>query len=759
MTTKAETGKSVWVGGVVCVRSADHIVDGALNKGAVNVTFEKLILGESGVAGGVACCHTNGKNIVNEAPITVTANNAKSLSVAGALSYQSSKTYIFSENCFNSGAITVTGVMHNTTTTAYGLFVAGISARTLNCLRWDRTDGDWDSFTANSGNINIDVDCTSTGPVYGYVGGISASNQGACIGGVNRGDITVAGDDYTLYYMGGIVGRKYNQNTSSYGVVPVENCQNHGDITSSVTCLKSDQYWSFGGIIGQLENGSTSKTAPTSSVTKVMNTGSITVGTSKTNLSVGGLVGFNYAPLEGFEIPESAAINITGEHVILRVGAAMGSCAGTATTGCPVPTLKSVTNNAPITLTDVTATGSVKNAANVTSSIMVGGLVGFHNMTRNYVSIHNSRNKGAITISNATTAAGITVGGLAGIIHSAVGTLNTNLDTASYNEANINISGKSGSFLYAAGIVGAQTNGDADGGSYCFNSGAVTADVECTAEYSLGGIGGIHLGMTKYSHNSGALTAKGKTEGRCFVGGIIARKNSSRFSGYNTNEGKITASVDAALVLAVGGLSGFSNNVSWDYDGNANSGDIEIPRDATCRGDVAVGGCTGWQFAGSGSNPVATFDFWSGKAPLSNTGRIVVAGSSDHDTFVGGIHGIFVREGTCPVTVDGVTTDVPCSAGCYVADVVYDTDGTTALSKTPAAVSHTNTGDIRFAGSTVNAYVGGVVGLQDSQVTGNSTSTVTPACNGTVTGEENVGEVAGLCAPADYLPFFRLPTE
>ena len=762
VTIKNDLAVEMWIAGIVSVIAKTTTIDGGANSGAINVTVEKSHAANAGIAGCFGSVNNTVHNFTNTGAITANLNNKRTVNIGGVMAIYQQVKCDLNTNLKNSGKITVKGKMMNDITTAYGLFVAGISATMKGGLTFDRTGEDDATYYSNNGDIDIDVDNTTENPIYLYVGGVSGAHYGPIIGGVNRGKITVDGGDkgYHQIFLGGCIARKYVVTLSSYGgAAPVENCQNYGDFEHRAKTALVNTYHSCGGIIGQGEDGSTSKTKPTFTVSNINNYGHISAYDTGGNLSIASLIAVGYCALNDITVSDKGSVTAGGSFNSLRMGGAIATSGGTATSGCVTTVYKNVVNNAPLKVLDGTKlTGHVKNAAGVYAGLWMGGIVAFHNMERKYVSVTKSTNNAAITVENVDATSTVIVGGLVGAIQSGYGALSELEANANYNTAPINVSGKC-SRAFIGGITGAQTFGDADGNNLNFNSGSVTVDMDVAEEYSVGGIAGINLGMLKASENSGTVTVSGKTETNAYIGGLIGRKNSSRISTDCSNKGAVNASVDAALVTAIGGIAGFMNNVAIDYANMINKGDVEFVKGATCRGDLLIGGIVGWQHFPVMANYVTAQNYGTGIQPATNEGRVICSGSNEKDCYMGGIAGYTAREGEQEYTLpDNTTVTYVNSAGCYTHTIVSKDEAGLVTEFAPAEVSHTNTGYIRFAGSTRNLYAGGVVGFQDGTETGASSSTTTPAYNG-IYEEAFVSDVAGQLGIANYVPFFRTPTE
>ena len=741
------------LGGVVGDVHANTITD-SYNSGNIMINMGEYASTADTFVGGCVARNNDPtalhNGLYNTGNISIPAYNqtAGMFFLAGCLGDSQTGKNVYQTNLKNSGNITVTGGRTTSGTGTAGNFVGGIVGRSQSGLVCTYAEGD--DYYTNKGNITIDVDIDKdgTGKIIGYTGGIIASAYGTIVGAVNRGTISATGINYYQTYTGGIAGRKYSTTLNTEGATPVDKCYNYGNISCGMQLKTASDPVFIGGVIGLIQNGSTSTTAPTPAVTNVNNHGSISVVDCKGHTRVGGIIGENYTALANITTPASAAITASGTFYALFVGGVAGITGGTYTNKCMIPTFDNIVNNAPITIAEGTEfTGSFKNTASQLMSLAVGGVVGAHNMKSGSNLIKVVTNNGAINVNNVNCAKSMFVSGIVGSLSCGIGSA-SNSGVFSTNNAAINVSGKAEA-LFVGGCVGAQINGDSDGCRYAKNvsTATITVDVDVTKEYNLGGVSGIALGMISDYYNEAKIYAKGKAGNRALVGGIIGRKNSSRIRNTCINSGDIEASIDALPVLLVGGIAGFTNNVQWDYLGSSNSGSIIFKQGATCSGEVAMGGLVGWAFLG---NHASIPHRYYGEGYAENRGNVVFSGSCGSNVYMGGVVGLAFNDSTT-TSGDVVSHN---TVSIYTAAVTRN-DKDEYVSHVPAEESFSNSGMVRFAGSaTGNLYIGGVVGVQDGAEEGASSSTTPPAYNGTYA-DLFVGDFVGLSGQADFLPIFK----
>lgn len=357
------------------------------------------------------------------------------------------------------------------------------------------------------------------------------------------------------------------------------------------------------------------------------------------------------------------------------------------------------------------------NAATVSGTNYVGGIIGFYSMAYSYdenkVYIDNNTNKGVITGSGDYT------GGICGY--------SNYITTSCENQGAI-----SGA-AYTGGIVG---KGE---GRNCTNSG----DIVATGEYT-GGISGE--GVCTGSTNSGNVS------GTTYVGGISNHdtagsgtydfennENTGEISGTNyvggiCGKGSPKESINRASVTAtglhVGGLTGYLRAKDSQNYGNVSS--------SNSSGITYIGG-----IVGNGEAYGCTND---GNVENNSTsggvGGIAGEGSHVEDCINNG-------EVSGKIMIGGIAGQVPSTTGIVknctnngkVTATGNQVGGIVAVSKEQSAIM----GCVNKADVKGGAFVGGIVGI-GGKSSGEDNNIILSGCTveqGTITGTGDVGAIAG----------------
>ena len=747
--------KVLYVGGTMAYKSdADLPLEDIYNTAAVEMKMNGFSSTETYFGGAIGKTLTTLNKAENSGTVTVNDLLIKThhCRIGGAVGHMNAAQNTQSTNVKNSGKITVKGKIDNSGTSYFGLFIGGVAGQSSNGLICDiATSGE---HYTNKGDIcvDVDVDHKTTGMHIVYIGGIIGSMTGGILqGAYNRGNMDLDGDGFIQMYIGGVLARKYNTTLKTQGNSLIDKCQNHGEMDVNMSSRDNTGYAHVGGILGHVEDGSKSKTKPTTTVTDVCNYAPLTLNNTICETSFGGIIGTNYTELKNLTLPETANMTASGTFESLRMGGFTGLTTGTATTGCVLPNNTNLVNEG-ATLTVLKGakfTGSYKNTANQNGSLFVGGITGMYNSQRTPRAYVDCTNRGAIVINDVDCAKSLFAGGIVGSLSAAIGN-SDGYPSSKFveNDAPISVSGKCDQ-IYVGGVCGSQQNGEADGIRMVNNTakGIITVDAAAT-QYNVGGVFGLVLGMIARCNNDGAVYAAGSATNYGYVGGVVGRKKSSRLGAGCINTAAVEVSVNASPLLAIGGLVGLSDNIQFDYAESENSGEISFKKGATCDGEIAMGGIIGY----SNLNPnTIMFERFIGESFAVNKGNILMQGSTNSHAYIGGVVGLTFSKGTA--TIGGVTKSA--SAGVYTAAVTRD-DANTYVSHVPADESFSNTAMVRFAGSAAgNLYIGGAVGAQDGATLGNTSSTTPPAYNGTYN-ELFFGDICGHSGDADFTPQFAI---
>lgn len=259
---------------------------------------------------------------------------------------------------------------------------------------------------------------------------------------------------------------------------------------------------------------------------------------------------------------------------------------------------------------DVTLDSGVK----ISSSFVLGGLVGYRNDSDCNVTLTNCSNNGALTIkSGATITGNLQFGGIIAYPVTNDANYKTTL-TSCVNNGTLTVEkGANLSASYIGGIVGNKAN---KGKLYldgCTNKGSINYEGTGSGALQIAGVVGTYAGsaatlaVKNTATNEGTITVGGSANGNTRIGGIIgafAQTWSSESSGATIhNKGAINVSMvnnatPSATSFLVGGIMGAMGQTNLGGVTWYSEGDI-----AVTSSNVHVGGLVGSQ-TGSGTKDV-----------------------------------------------------------------------------------------------------------------------------------------------------------
>ena len=271
--------------------------------------------------------------------------------------------------------------------------------------------------------------------------------------------------------------------------------------------------------------------------------------------------------------------------------------------------------NKDFTLTDCHNHGNITidNNSEITSSLVIAGLLAYRNDANN-ITFTNCSNNGNITIkSGASINGNVQLGGFCAYCVANSSSHKTTI-TSCTNSGSITVEdGASVTGIYCGGLVGNKTNASKLYLDGCTNKGAIDYNGTSTGVVMVAGILGIHsgsaatLGVMNTVTNEGTLTIGGSAKGNVRIGGIVgayAQTWSSDSAGATIwNKGDINVSLvnnatPSATSFLVGGIMGAMGQqnpgaVTWYSEGDLN----------VTSSNVYVGGVVGSQ-TGSGAKDV-----------------------------------------------------------------------------------------------------------------------------------------------------------
>ncbi len=470
-----------------------------------------------------------------------------------------------------------------------------------------------------------------------HIGGVVGLNGNVSKNLVNKGDITVSGS-YGALALGGVLG-DWNSATNDTNATVYTN---EGIITISDNTTIAEKAY-IGGVVGSTRGHLYSAT---NEATGTINIGKVTF--SK-NAYIGGCVGellLHETSAKLNTATNSGAINISNGTIFSAV-LNLGGCVGYSSKGATIDT---ATNNGAITLNDGTTLTGWHNIGGVIGRAC--GTVKFQNLTNN--------EGGDINIHKVTTK-GITM--IAGCLCDTETTNGAGEITKAYNSGSITIDADASlvNQVYIGGITARgqckfTTIENKATGSITVNylsSGSANYIGGCIAR-----VQGTNSTVTSAT-NRGAITAIGNTGEKALYLGGIAGDASKKFTTV-TNHGAITTTVeltkDDAALQFVGGIVG---QIAEAIDTANNYGTVTVSHSTNNIGRRYIAGiCPNLKVGGNNltNHTTATitaavnkpsYTYLAGIAhgcaasatDVLNQGEIVLNGSTDAMTLVGGVFG------------------------------------------------------------------------------------------------------------------------
>ncbi|MBO7071480.1 MAG: hypothetical protein J6W09_09350, partial [Bacteroidales bacterium] len=543
--------------------------------------------------GGDSDSHGTISNCANYGDVVCAAQFSQNIYIGGVLGYQVEKAETMS-GCVNHGLVKVT----STASTGGALQLGGVIGM---------GKGTIESCTnASDGVVTSEAGFTSSsflnqGGVVGRLNRESDSYSGLSNAGtINVGAITTSTS--TGVYVGGVVGR-CNEGAS------LSDLTNSGSINAS---LEEPGYTTFiGGIVSRI----------TKSLSNCNSTGGTInyTGTSAaSSLYIGGVVGYTNAA--------SVAITSCTSAMTINVGGAFSPTGGNfyATGG--------IIGNVAIasaSVSDCLNTGNITVSQDLTSNgyTYLGGVAG-----RTQGSISNSSNGGTVTFSGRNSAQNPWIGGIVGDtpddIDISISGKYSSASATNYGNVVVNTSIQSNKYLYVGGVVGRLRCAV----SSATNAGQINVpQLTCTSLYA-GGIAGSgttgNASITSCQNLAdGDFNISGLTSNQqSYIGGLAGHMENSACSISGTNSGDIvlTSGSKAARSLFVGGIAGRCHCPISDC---TNNGAVSNAAQMTGGSDyyMQIGGIVGYN---NNDSPISN---------CINNGNVTNTANSGSYLFVGGI--------------------------------------------------------------------------------------------------------------------------
>lgn len=532
-------------------------------------------------------------NCTNYGDVVCAAQFSQNIYIGGVLGYQVEKAETMS-GCVNHGLVKVT----STASTGGALQLGGVIGM---------GKGTIESCTnASDGVVTSEAGFTSSsyinqGGVVGRLNRESDSYSGLSNAGtINVGAITTSTS--TGVYVGGVVGRCIEGASLS-------DLTNSGSINAS---LEEPGFTTFiGGIVSRI----------TKSLSNCNSTGGTInyTGTSAASaLYIGGVVGYTNAA--------SVAITSCTSAMTINVGGAFSPTGGNFyATGGIIGNVA----DASASVSDCLNTGNITVSQDLTSNgyTYLGGVAG-----RTQGSISNSSNGGTVTFSGRNSAQNPWIGGIVGDtpddIDISISGKYSSASATNYGNVVVNTSIQSNKYLYVGGVVGRLRCAV----SSATNAGQINVpQLTCTSLYA-GGIAGSgttgNASITSCQNLAdGDFNISGLTSNQqSYIGGLAGHMENSACSISGTNSGDIvlTSGSKAARSLFVGGIAGRCHCPISDC---TNNGAVSNAAQMTGGSDyyMQIGGIVGYN---NNDSPISN---------CINNGNVTNTANSGSYLFVGGI--------------------------------------------------------------------------------------------------------------------------
>ena len=532
-------------------------------------------------------------NCTNYGDVVCAAQFSQNIYIGGVLGYQVEKAETMS-GCVNHGLVKVT----STASTGGALQLGGVIGM---------GKGTIESCTnASDGVVTSEAGFTSSsyinqGGVVGRLNRESDSYSGLSNAGtINVGAITTSTS--TGVYVGGVVGR------CNEGAALTE-MTNSGSINAS---LEDPAFTTFiGGIVSRV----------TKSLSNCNSTGgtiNFTGSSASGALYIGGVLGYTNAA--------NVAISSCTSAMTINVGGAFSPTGGNfyATGG--------IIGNVAIasaSVSDCLNTGNITVSQDLTSDgyTYLGGVAG-----RTQGSISNSSNGGTVTFSGRNNTNNPWIGGIVGDtpddIDISISGKYSSASATNYGNVVVNTSIQSNKYLYVGGVVGRLRCAV----SSATNAGQINVpQLTCTSLYA-GGIAGSgttgNASITSCQNLAdGDFNISGLTSNQqSYIGGLAGHMENSACSISGTNSGDIvlTSGSNAARSLFVGGIAGRCHCPISDC---TNNGAVSNAAQMTGGSDyyMQIGGIVGYN---NNDSPISN---------CINNGNVTNTANSGSYLFVGGI--------------------------------------------------------------------------------------------------------------------------
>ena len=423
----------------------------------------------------------------------------------------------------------------------------------------------------NKANITLASDIAWQSLVGGIAGNVISG--GTLHGCTNKGSITTTGSAGTeAWHIGGVAGwigdpsgAGWNNNNPGGTLT---SCVNEGALN-----IEGELVESIGGVVGMFRGGS---------ITGCENKGTFTIGKTKANSSLGGVVGYiqnrSGKKLTITECTNNATIDLTASATTLS---AVAGVVGMAHHQDFEAEISGCYNKGAISV-------SAEGALNI------GGVVGTYGAKLTAVfrfyDCHNQAPVSCVNLESTTAFLDVTtyVGGVAG----ATGMV-TKFESCSNSGA---VSSNRLSKNYVGGVVG-YSNGTTTVASST-NSGAVTANPskDVTTENYVGGIMGSATGTVEMilNENTSIGTVTLAASGAVGVGGVVGLSGDASTVKLTSNKNRANVLLDTkSAYCSAGGVVGVVKG-DMECSSNINFGDVELKTTHKSPNETHCGGIVGW---------------------------------------------------------------------------------------------------------------------------------------------------------------------
>ena len=695
INTSTQTGKSVYVGGVVGHHQSGDFT--ATNSGTLTVTSltcTNLILG--GLIGQAAGAILSGS--ANQA--------AGDITISGLTSNQDSYVAGVVGKCTSTVTANNAGdvVLTSGSKASRSLFVGGVVGRSEGAL----------TSCTNSGLVSNAAPMNGGSDYFMQIGGVVGYNNGSsplsnCH---NTGDVINTADSKSYLFVGGITSESDGDLT---------NCDNTGNITNTGDITANTKWINIGGVAGKANSTLTGCSNGTASAAGGTISNS---GTSNEDVNIGGVAGLN----EGRTFNScfnKGDVNNSGNSKSGGYNINIGGLAGWSSANSTYVTCYNLGN--------ITNTGLGTNSD---AGVRMGGLVGSASGANNLSGTSSAYNYNQGVLVEDSASENVAVGGVCGYTFTAASNFNycKSIGPEPTSQDDIWIQNNTKNKVYVGGIIGksgvtSSMDNTSNSSDIVFNSNTLSATGQVFAGGIIGGwsasgtqtitgctntgwVYTLNASETEKGGEGGHLDAADSdnkpTYWSCFGGiaGMGAGTSQNLASSWNNITGKTFTNctntgyilIFAQLRCCVGGIVAYTEN---DPNGCVCTGKIRLK-------ESGIGNVDGNYHRGICGGVVGLFT--GNKASNLKFNRTIISNGSSPFAYTGGILG-YVPAGTIELE------------NCKVGGTVWATgsgDGRSALMCHAAQneVSVTFTNCVVKSG-TLSYATGSKVSINDSNIAAN----------------------------------------